>query len=106
MASLDGGGFLRGLILSLKKLGYFVHWSVANAQDYGVPQSRKRVFVIGALKRFRLQSMLDSARMKGPPVTVWQAISDLPEVAHGNPDTRIYIGVDADGPFKPEYYRY
>ena len=28
-------------------LGYDIHWSVLNSKDYGIPQNRKRVFVVG-----------------------------------------------------------
>lgn len=35
------------LISSLKGLGYSTQWSLINAAEYGVPQLRKRVFVVG-----------------------------------------------------------
>lgn len=28
-------------------LGYDIHWSVLNSKDYGIPQNRRRVFVVG-----------------------------------------------------------
>lgn len=34
----------------LEDYGYENHWQVLNAKDYGVPQSRERVFVISILK--------------------------------------------------------
>lgn len=33
----------------LSKLGYTNYWKVLNAKDYGVPQNRKRVFVVSIL---------------------------------------------------------
>lgn len=28
-------------------LGYDIHWSILNSKDYGIPQNRRRVFVVG-----------------------------------------------------------
>lgn len=40
-----------GIILaSLADLGYMVEWRVVNAADYGMPQRRRRVFIIGYKK--------------------------------------------------------
>lgn len=48
---LDGniGGVFRLFINQLEELGYEVKWKVLNAADYGVPQIRHRVFIIGML---------------------------------------------------------
>ena len=35
------------ILPALKDTGYDIHYQVLNACDYGIPQSRKRVFVIG-----------------------------------------------------------
>ena len=37
------------MLASLADLGYEVEWRVANAADYGFPQKRRRVFIIGRL---------------------------------------------------------
>ena len=29
------------------ELGYFVEWQVLNSSDFGIPQNRERVFIIG-----------------------------------------------------------
>jgi DNA (cytosine-5)-methyltransferase 1 len=39
------------MLASLADLGYEVEWRVANAADYGFPQKRRRVFIIGRLGR-------------------------------------------------------
>lgn len=33
----------------LEELGYFVHWRVLNALDFGLPHKRERVFIVGFL---------------------------------------------------------
>lgn len=38
------------ILSSLQKLGYIVEWRVINAADFGMPQRRRRVFILGYLK--------------------------------------------------------
>lgn len=38
------------ILQSLNKLGYAVEWRVINAADFGLPQRRKRVFILGYKK--------------------------------------------------------
>lgn len=39
--------YLEVRIEELKNIGYDVHWKVLNAADFGVPQNRHRLFVVG-----------------------------------------------------------
>lgn len=34
-------------ILGLEKYGYIVKWKILNTRDYGIPQNRERVFIVG-----------------------------------------------------------
>ena len=34
-------------IEKLKELGYYVDWKLMNTRDYGIPQNRERVFIVG-----------------------------------------------------------
>src|SRR5690554_762710 len=43
----DGGKTLKVIIQTLKDLGYHVQYSVLNALDFGLPQKRERVVIIG-----------------------------------------------------------
>ena len=48
--SVNGGyDFLR-LQIELAEIGYNVEWQLLNSKDYGVPQNRERVFIIGHLR--------------------------------------------------------
>ncbi len=47
----DGGRTLRIIIDSLENLGYQVEWKVLNAKDFGVPQNRERIILVGTLNQ-------------------------------------------------------
>lgn len=43
----DGGNTLRTILSKLKELGYEVAWKVLNGADFGIPQNRERIIIIG-----------------------------------------------------------
>lgn len=87
------GEIFESLIQHLEDLGYRVQHKVLKAEQYGVPQRRRRVFVLGAFPEIKvgfpkplfsafqnnLQFDLKEGRLfLPPPVTVGEAILDLP----------------------------
>jgi DNA (cytosine-5)-methyltransferase 1 len=50
LLSHNSGATFRTIITTLDELGYDVLWQVLNSKDFGVPQSRERVFIIGYLR--------------------------------------------------------
>lgn len=80
-------------------LGYFVEVWLLNAAEYGVPQSRERIFIVGhhhtsAIGEPEKTNLLSEVTPQGsglslfdtalcPAVTLWEAISDLPELSEG-----------------------
>jgi DNA (cytosine-5)-methyltransferase 1 len=52
LLSHDNGRTFKTIITSLAELGYGVEWQVLNAKNFGVPQNRERVFIIGHLGGF------------------------------------------------------
>jgi DNA (cytosine-5)-methyltransferase 1 len=52
LLSIDGGETFKTMISELQRIkGYEIHWKVLNTADYGIPQSRKRVFIVGIKKK-------------------------------------------------------
>lgn len=49
LLSHDKGRTFYTILSTLLKLGYHVEWKVLNSKDFGVPQSRKRVYIVGYL---------------------------------------------------------
>lgn len=47
LLSHDDGHTFQTIIRTLDELGYDCQWQVLNSKDYGVPQNRERVFIIG-----------------------------------------------------------
>ena len=43
----DQGRTFQTILITLDELGYDVVWQVCNSKNFGVPQSRKRVYIIG-----------------------------------------------------------
>ena len=71
------------------QLGYHINQEVLNAKDFGVPQSRDRLFIVGIRKdldndcwAFPLKSHGERKGLS-PYLTVADALSDLPELAEG-----------------------
>lgn len=82
--------FLEEIIQEFRNEGYRVveDYRVLNAAEYGVPQDRKRLFLLGARKGFPLPLYPEpthfiaagKASLLGAPTpTVWDALKDLPE---------------------------
>ena len=50
LLSHDKGRTFEIILQTLDELGYNVEWQVLNSKDFGVPQNRERVFIIGHLR--------------------------------------------------------
>lgn len=47
--SHDSGRTFRTILGAMAELGYCVEWQILNSKDYGVPQNRERIFIVGHL---------------------------------------------------------
>lgn len=53
----DRGNTFEIILSSLDELGYDVEWQVLNSKNFGVPQNRERVFIIGHLRGERSRNV-------------------------------------------------
>lgn len=80
LLSMDGGALMGRIAEEAKNLNYSVEHTVLNASDFGVPQDRRRVFIVGTLKE------MPTFVFPKPPedwVTVGEAIGDLEHLIEG-----------------------
>jgi DNA (cytosine-5)-methyltransferase 1 len=77
----EGGYFLDSVLEGFKNLGYTTNHYVLNAADYGVPQNRNRLFIVGSLHGITASK---PPQKRGKKVTVADALMDLPIVSNGN----------------------
>lgn len=77
----ENGYFFESIIKNLNKLGYTTNWSILNAADFGVPQVRNRVFIVGSLNGVEYRFPSPSVKKH---LSVDEAISDLPNLSSGD----------------------
>lgn len=94
LASIGKGEILRRIVEEFEGLGYRVNYQVVNAADYGVPQARMRVVIVGVRKDVpdtlsfpptptnAAPDMAKSLNLK-PWLTVGKALAHFPEPEDG-----------------------
>jgi DNA (cytosine-5)-methyltransferase 1 len=98
MLTHEGGRFRDEILICLRKLGYLAQAKILLASEYGVPQNRRRAFILGVRedihrrfgfvawplkthRRVDADSTLDMLDQFRPLVTVKEAIGDLPKAS-------------------------
>lgn len=79
----EGNSILEKLLKTFKEIGYQSSWQLVNAADYGVPQMRKRVIIVG-MKKGKFDFPETTHNEKGTNgkkkhISVEEAIGDLPD---------------------------
>ena len=87
LLTTENGYFKKEIINLFKEIGYNLNADVLTASDYGVPQNRKRAFILGKLGKEKLEL----PRPLNIKNKIWDAISDLAYLESG------------EGEFKQEY---
>lgn len=94
LASMQKGLILDTILKEFKELGYKTFHKILLASDYGVPQNRRRLFIVG----FKHNVNFSFPSPQNKKVNCIEAIGDLPE-------TDIVDGVDYPTEPKTEYQR-
>ncbi len=81
LAKLRNGLYLRTILEEFEAIGYhFDVWDLY-APDYGVPQSRRRLFLVGVRDDISGFPVKPCPVTAGHPVTISKALSDLEDIA-------------------------
>lgn len=86
LKSLYGGKYYNRMISGFERRGYDVTATLVNAKDYGVPQSRERIIIVGVRKSLKVKYFFPApthggedgcpGRRLSPYVTLAQAIAE------------------------------
>ncbi len=77
---IEEGFFLKDVIYQLKEKGYTCSHMILNSEEYGVPQKRRRLFIIGSKRGKHIESVKGTQSKR---ISVEEAISDLPVISNG-----------------------
>ncbi len=86
----EDGIFLEMILNALKKAGYESSYKLLNSVNYGVPQKRERLFIVGSLHGVVVQI----PSYKSPVISVNEAIGDLPILENGQLDATMQYVFD------------
>ena len=78
----DNGNTFKTIKKHLEALGYNVYAKVLNALDYGVPQKRERIFIVG---------FLDDVKFKFPDPVPVEERKNLVDILETNVDRKYYV---------------
>lgn len=84
LLSANKGKAIKQIIDDFEKVGYHVHWKLVNFADYGVPQKRERIFIIGIRKDLDGNFMFPEPTHKGKYISVKEALKDVDKAKYNN----------------------
>lgn len=90
MSSSNEGRAFKKILSDLEKAGngYNLTVHLYKAEDYGVPQTRHRIIIVGIDKKLGLFFKVPAPTTKGKPVTASQALRGIPKTAYNNELTK------------------
>jgi len=86
---------LKRILSDFDDLGYKLSYQLYNAVDYGVPQTRERVFIIGT--RYDMPEFIPPHPVKQIPVTAAEAIGDLETLERDEAFSHIWSQANISG---------
>lgn len=82
LLSMHGGSVIKEILRCFAEAGYRVDYRVLKASNYGVPQSRERVIIVGVRNDLNKAPVFPEDIIP-QPVSVDKAIMDLPQIDAG-----------------------
>jgi len=92
--TLAGGVILRAIIEEAMRLGYSANWRELSASSFGVPQYRRRIFVVG--NRVGASFQFPFGDEVAGVCSVRDAISDLPVLVNGASIDHLEYGLSVE----------
>ena len=93
LLSMQGGELIKNIISLFESIGYHMQMRLLNAADYGAPQIRERVILVGTLDErpfiypkpthYNPEEGIPSDTTLKPYVTLGEALGDLPSIKTG-----------------------
>ena len=74
------GATIEEIVKEFERVGYTVKYDVLNAVNYGVPQQRRRIFVIGTLDK---ENKFNFPEKTTKQITIAEALKGLPKLESG-----------------------
>ena len=93
ITSIDNGNTIKEFVQALRDIGYHCHYAVINTKDYGVPQNRERLFLVGFLD-YNLYHRFDFA----PKIPLTKRLKDVLE---DDVDEKYYLSDKMADDFTP-----
>lgn len=81
LLSIDGGGGFLNVVGEMAERGYSIEWGVYNSKNYGVPQNRERVYIVGYFGKERPGKLLPNPR---------ENTTTLKQIVGGSQGMRVY----------------
>lgn len=97
LLSVNNGFDFARLLIELDEIGYDAEWAVLNTKDFGVPQNRERVFVIGHLRGRSGSEVFPVERTDGENY-IRQLGNYMPTATRNNPNQGRINSVDGIAP--------
>lgn len=89
LLSANKGGAIKQIMSDFKRVGYHVHYKLINFADYGVPQRRERVIIIGIRDDLDSNFMFPNPTHKNNYISSKEALKDVELVKYNNEKHKI-----------------